>query len=317
MPKKHMETQKNNAAKFAFFYMLSLIALVFVAVASGTILFQIINKLVPDIADIYSSFYQEEAMRFGISALIIASPIFYITSRQIYKSLFRGSLAQDAGVRKWLTYLILLVSIIVMIAWLIAILNGFLGGELTTKFILKALTAIVISGIVFSFYFYDIRRDNILNKVDRVISAYFYSSLSIILVILVAAFLNVGSPANARDKKIDQSIINDFYQIQNGVNSYYNSYKILPADLATLQKEYNYVTGDFLQNPQDNQAYEYQVTGEKEFELCTTFLTTNKDNNEPYRDNNWLHEAGYQCLKQKALEYSKEAMPIAPMLPLR
>src|SRR3989344_332250 len=263
MPKKHMETQKNNAAKFAFFYMLSLIALVFVAVASGTILFQIINKLVPDIADIYSSFYQEEAMRFGISALIIASPIFYITSRQIYKSLFRGSLAQDAGVRKWLTYLILLVSIIVMIAWLIAILNGFLGGELTTKFILKALTAIVISGIVFSFYFYDIRRDNILNKVDRVISAYFYSSLSIILVILVAAFLNVGSPANARDKKIDQSIINDFYQIQNGVNSYYNSYKILPADLATLQKEYNYVTGDFLQNPQDNQAYEYQVRSEE------------------------------------------------------
>lgn len=304
-----METTRNNAAKFAFFYMLSLIAMVFVAIAAGTIIFQIINKLVPDIADIYSSFFQEEAMRFGISALIIASPIYYITSRQIYKSLFNGSLHQDSGVRKWLTYLIILVAICVMIGWLIAILNGFLGGELTTKFILKALTAIVISGIVFSFYFYDIRRNDILNKVDQVIRVYFFGSLAIIIFVLVIAFINVGSPTQAREKKIDQSIINDFYQIQGGLNTYYNSFKKLPVDLATLQKEYPYITSDVLQNPQDKQAYVYNVTGENDFELCTTFLASNRNGEQQYRDNNWLHDAGYQCIKQKVEYFPKEVIP--------
>lgn len=308
-----MAEQKNNAAKFAFFYMLSLIALVFVAVASGTIIFQIINKLVPDIANIYSSAYQEEAMRFGISALIIASPIFYITARQIYKSLFHGSLHQDSGVRKWLTYLILLVAIIVMIAWLIAILNGFLGGELTTKFILKALTAIVISGIVFSFYFYDIRRDNILNKIDKVIRAYFYASLLVIVVILLAAFMNVGSPAVARDKKIDQNIVNDFDQIQNGINNYYNTYKKLPASLGDLSKE-NYITTDVLQNSADNSFYEYKVSGDRVYELCATFKSSNKDGSEPYTNINWLHDSGYQCLKRNVIDYNTKEVPPAPII---
>ncbi len=304
-------TGQNNSAKFAFFYILSLIALVFVAVASGTILFQIINKLVPDIADIYSSFYQEGAMRFGISALIIASPIFYVTSRQIYRSLFRGSLQQDSGVRKWLTYLILLVSICVMIGWLIAILNEFLGGELTTRFILKALTAIIISGLVFSFYLYDIRRDNILNKIDRVISAYFYASLLIIIVILVAAFLNVGSPAQARDKKIDQNIINDYYQIQSGIDNYYNDKKVLPDSLGAIRANGNYIniTDDNLKNKVTGREYEYKVINDQEFELCTDFKTSNKVGREPYRDTRWLHEAGYQCLRQKVNDFGKIVPP--------
>ncbi|PWB38917.1 MAG: hypothetical protein C3F02_01505 [Parcubacteria group bacterium] len=308
-----MPTQ-NNAAKFAFFYMLSLIALVFVAVASGTILFQIINKLVPDIANIYSSMYLDEAMRFGISALIIASPIFYITARQIYKSLYNGSLSSDSGVRKWLTYLILLVSIIVMIAWLIAILNGFLSGELTAKFVLKALTAIIISGIVFSFYFYDIRRDDILNKVDKVIKIYFFASLAVIVVILIAAFMNVESPAVAREKKIDQQVINNFYTIQNDVDDYYNTYKKMPASLSDLTKEYNNLTPEVLNNPSDNTPIEYKVNGDRGFELCTTFKSANKGKGQLYQDTNWLHDAGYQCLRQNVSDYPKGIVP-APMIP--
>ncbi len=35
----------HNSAKYAFFYMLSLVALVFVALSTGMIIFQIINTL--------------------------------------------------------------------------------------------------------------------------------------------------------------------------------------------------------------------------------------------------------------------------------
>ena len=155
-----MGADKNNA-KFAFFYMLSLVALVFVAISVGMIIFQIINKEIVDIINQYSGRYSDSQMKFAISALVVAAPIFYIASRQIFKSLFSGALDEEAGVRRWLTYLILLVAIIVMIGWLIAILNGFLDGELTTKFFFKAIAALLIAGSVFSFYLYDVKRENI------------------------------------------------------------------------------------------------------------------------------------------------------------
>ena len=68
--------------------MLSLVALVFMAVATGMIVFQIINKAIIDIINEYSGRYSSEALKFGISALIISAPIFYLTIRQINKNLF-------------------------------------------------------------------------------------------------------------------------------------------------------------------------------------------------------------------------------------
>ena len=88
-----MDTQinkTNNAAKFAFFYMLSLVALIFMALSTGIIIFQIINKHIIDILNEFRGRYSDDAMKFGISALVISAPIFFFTMRQIYKSLFSG-----------------------------------------------------------------------------------------------------------------------------------------------------------------------------------------------------------------------------------
>ena len=146
-----MDTQNNNSAKFAFFYMLSLVALIFMSLSSGMIIFQIINK---NIADVFMSGYRykgnfsSDQLKFAISALLISAPIFYFSIKQIYKNLFSGALDKNSAIRKWLTYFILFISSVVMIGWLIAIVNSFLDGELTSKFILKALTAIFIAEVV-------------------------------------------------------------------------------------------------------------------------------------------------------------------------
>ena len=68
---------KGNASKITFFYLLSLFGLVFMALCSGMVLFQIINKLIPDLIGTYSGRYVSQAMSFGISAIIVASPVFY------------------------------------------------------------------------------------------------------------------------------------------------------------------------------------------------------------------------------------------------
>ena len=62
---------KNNSPKFAFWYLLSLVALVFVAFSVGASIFQLINKYIPDIAEQNYQFrVSMELLKFAISALL-------------------------------------------------------------------------------------------------------------------------------------------------------------------------------------------------------------------------------------------------------
>jgi len=135
--------------------MLSLVALVFTSLSVGMVTFQIINRYIPDSIGRFGEGFSSDILRFAIAALIVATPLFFLISRQIYKNLFKGILAKEAGVRKWLTYFILLISSLIILGWLIGLINNYLGGELTLKFILKAIAAVIISAIAFTFYLYD------------------------------------------------------------------------------------------------------------------------------------------------------------------
>lgn len=303
-------SEKNNSAKFAFFYILSLVALVFVALSVGMVIFQIINKELVDLINEYSGNYSDGAMRFAISAIIIATPIYYITTKQIFKNLYSGELDRESGIRKWLSYLILLVAVVVMIGWLIATINSFLGGELTSKAILKTVTALFISGGVFSFYLYDIRREDVVNHKDKVIKIYSFASLVIILAVFVLALMTVDSPQEIRKKKMDDRVINSYYQIDNSLNDYYNSKGNLPESLEILQDNVSYLTDENLVNPITGEKYEYKIVADDKYELCTTFQSSNKENSsadtmyQPAFDKQWLHDAGYQCLSQKVMDYN-------------
>src|SRR3989339_45567 len=257
----------DNAAKFAFFYMLSLVALVFMALSTGMIIFQVINKNIMDTLHEGSGQFSSEALKFAISALIISAPVFFAASRSIYRSLFSGALNRESGIRKWLTYFILFIASVVMIGWLIFTINNFLNGELTLKFLLKAVTAIGIAVSVFTFYYYDIRRPEVIDKKDRVISEYYRE--------------------NSR----------------------------LPEDLNVLREEYPYITDEDIRDKETG-AFEFNIKGDRAYELCAVFRTSNTDESGSYEwyKERWPHEAGEQCLKQKVL-YLEEAKAIP--LPIR
>jgi type II secretory pathway pseudopilin PulG len=295
---------QNNSAKFAFFYMLSLVALIFMAVASGMVIFQIINQHIVDIINQYRNNYSAEALKFGISALLISTPIYYLITRQIYKNLFSGALDKDSGVRRWLTYFIIFVAAVVMIVWLISVFNSFLNGELTAKFILKALTALAIAGSIFSFYLYDIKREEVANKKDKVIQIFAYASLAAVIIIFIAGLFNVESPKETRNRKLDQEIINDFNTIARAIDDYFMDNTKLPENLNELQSESNYLMDSDLQDPESKKEYEYKIIENDKYELCATFRTSNKnDEKNKFRygpfDGFNLHDTGYQCLKNK------------------
>ncbi len=310
-----MENKKNNSAKFAFLYMLSLVSLAFISINVGQIIFQLINKYIVDVLAQNNTAFSSEILTFAIASIVVATPTYYFTNKFIYQSLYKGELDKESGVRKWLTYLIIFVAFLVMIGSLIALLVSYLKGAITNQIILKSLSTLAISGIVFSFYFYDIRREKTEGYKDKILKIYFFGSLLIILATFTASLFIVESPKLARNRQIDQKVINNFYMINQEVNNYYQFYGKLPTDFLALQKEYPGLTDDFLKNPITEEVFKYQVKGDREYELCATFLTDtlvdlqNKDM-AYYTDPSWPHGLGYQCISQKVQVLYKDGLPM-------
>lgn len=276
------------------------------ALSSGMIIFQIINKNIVDVLEQFRGRYSPDQMKFAISALLISAPIFYVTARQIYKNLFSGALGKDSGVRKWLTYFVIFVSSVVMLGWLIATVNSFLDGELTAKFILKAMTAIAIAASIFTFYLYDIKREEVVGKKDKVMQMYFFGSLAVVIAVFTASLFFVESPAETRNRKQDNVIISKFNQIDSAIDTYYNDYNKLPKSLGALVADIAYLTDKDIKDQITDKKFEYKIIADRTYELCADFKTNNKDEENDYKyeyvDKRWLHDAGYQCLSQKVRE---------------
>lgn len=282
--------------KFTFFYLLSLVSLIFFALCSGMIVFQLIGKYVVDIFS-SNSIVSASQLKFAISAILISAPVYYFSTRQIYKGLKSGKLDKESSLRRWLTYLILFASSMVVIGFLIGIVNGFLSGDLTSQFILKALTAIIISAIVFSFYLLDLRYNS-----KRIIKIYFFSSLVLALVILVTGFMISESPKEARAKKIDSAIVNNFSRIDYEIYTYYNKNDKLPENLDVL------MSGgpvNIYSDPETKETFEYKIIDDSSYQLCANFRSTNMDLEYETR----RHESGYHCLDSVVnLENDKSVM---------
>jgi hypothetical protein len=299
-------------AKFSFFYLLSLVSLVFSALGTGMILFQFINKKIIDLVSVYPGGFDSGTLKFGISAVIIAAPIYFLMMWLINKSLLSGNLNKDSVVRKWLTYFILFVSSVVMIGWLIAVIYNFLDGELTARFILKALVAVSIAISIFGFYLYDIKRNDVKNKKNSIIKYSYYSSMSVVLAVLVAGFFLVDSPQLARDKKEDMATLDRFSKIEGAINLYFNEKQKLPEELKDLIGGISLVSEQDLINPVTKEKITYQINNSQFYELCATFKTSNRidDSDTNYYDSKWKHDAGYKCLGQKVDDFSK----VVPMI---
>lgn len=116
---------KHNA-KYTFYYLLSLAALIFMSISLGMILFGIINKTIPDILRLYgSSNVTGRQMKFALSALFISAPIFYYISSLINRGLRKGELEKDSAIRRWLTYFIILISSLIILGSFVGVINNF------------------------------------------------------------------------------------------------------------------------------------------------------------------------------------------------
>ena len=147
------------SAREAFFYLVLFAALYTAAWSLGSLLFDMLNRVLPDAADQdWVSARALESMRWSTASLIIALPLYLWIARLLAGEVTRDPLARLSPVRRWLTYLTLFLASIALVSDMITLVYHLLSGEITLRFVLKVLVVGAIAGAIFGYYLSDLRR---------------------------------------------------------------------------------------------------------------------------------------------------------------
>lgn len=297
-------TLKRNLPRDVFLHLLAIITLYWSAVSFVALLWQYINYYFPDVLNGYYGYMGFAGpIRVAVSSLIIVFPVFILVSWYLNKIYRRESAVRESKIRKWLIYFTLFVASLIIIGDLVSTINMLLGGEITARFILKALSVLLVAGFVFGYYLDDVRRNTPTN-----LAKYFaWGSGALVLVAVVGAFFIVGSPATARLIQFDQQRASDLTGIQWEIVTYWQGKEKLPNSLSDLDDSISGYTAP--SDPQTGVPYEYSMKDAKNlvFELCATFNKEGKSNPNyegpvPVTKNlysqSWDHSAGRVCFER-------------------
>ncbi len=147
------------SARDAFLYLVLFTALYITAFSLNSLAFEFIEQAFPDAAQRGDGQSFRNSVRWAVSNLIVAFPLFVWLSISMQRAITRDPLRRSSRIRKWLTYLTLFLGAGVLIGDLIALVNGVLSGELTTRFVLKVAVVAAIAGTIFGYYLIDLRKD--------------------------------------------------------------------------------------------------------------------------------------------------------------
>ena len=308
----------------------TMVALYASAVSLLNLLFEIINASFPDALNFsYDRF--SSGMRWSIASLLIVFPLYIFLSWFINRDLAVNPLKKNLGIRKWLTYLTLFIAGVTIITDLIILINTFLGGEITARFAFKVLAMLIVAGVIFAYYLYDLRRD-VGQKSSQMKMLVWAVSFGV-LASIIGGFFIIGSPFTLRMKRFDERRVNDLQNIQYQIVNFYQRKGVLPNSLDELKDP---LSGfNIPLDPDTNASYEYEKvtdlpTGQASlptgkaglsFKLCADFslesdaLIDSKGVSRPMPvfygesslNENWRHEKGLVCFDRKI---DKDLYPI-------
>jgi hypothetical protein len=151
------------SAREAFIYLVLFGTLYASAYNLGSLIFDFINRAFPDPSqpfEIYDE-YTRQSIRWSISWLIVAFPVFMYLSWLTERDIARDPMKRASKVRRWLTYLTLFSAACALLGDFATLVYNALGGELTVRFLLKVSTVALIAGTAFIYYLHDLRQDEV------------------------------------------------------------------------------------------------------------------------------------------------------------
>lgn len=139
-----------------FIYAITFTALAFTAFNLVSLFHAILDLKMPDPADSpYIAFSATSRMRWAIATLIIATPVYLWMSRYTRQRIEKHESHRRSPVRKWLTYITLFFAALTFFGDATYLIYGFLQGEATLRFVLKAVVVGVVASSIFVFYLRD------------------------------------------------------------------------------------------------------------------------------------------------------------------
>lgn len=149
LPKRQ---QAAESARDAFYYLLNFITLGFWTVALGQIFYRLIAYRFPDATQ--STYYGSlrDDLAWQAATVIVAFPVFLYVHSLIARELRSRPDLYDSPIRRWLTYLTLVVAAIILLTDAAWVIQALIRGELTVRFILDSLVLLVLGGGVFVYY---------------------------------------------------------------------------------------------------------------------------------------------------------------------
>ncbi len=266
--------QKLNIG-FFFLSLGILISLLTSVISFLNLIFNTLDKQFPDVLNAsfqygYST-YDFEGIRVSLATLIIFFPIFIIISYfwKKFSEIEMGHI--DEIIRKWVIYIILFLSAIVVAIDLVTLVKYFVSGEVTSRFIYKVLSTFIVVILIGVYYIFTLKsKKDSISKVNIV-----FGSLGIIIVVISIfySFSIIGSPAKQRLLRFDDKRLSDLQSIQYQIINYWQQKEKLPENLNELSTPMSGYSQPIPPEFSKGEKYEYVITDKTKlsFELCASF----------------------------------------------
>jgi hypothetical protein len=304
-----MEHKPSVGPRDFFLWTAATIALYVSVISLLALWFEFIDRLWGEASQYMYDPYSA-GIRIAVASLVIVFPLYVYFMRKLHEDIRIARERKELWVRKWLLGFTLFIAAFTIVVDLIVLINAFLGGEeLTTSFILKVASVLVVVGGAFMYYLHEVRGTW---EWKKELSQWIAAGVSVIIAAsVIAAFYFIGSPQTQRFMRYDQQKVSDLQSIQWQVTDYWQQKQKLPASLNELEDPLRGMT--IPQDPQakEGQMYEYAAKDKDTFELCATFnLATPARTVEdaspdvsyptptPADEKYWKHDTGRACFER-------------------
>ncbi len=293
-------TATGESSRDAFLYLLSFATLATWATALGSLLFALIDRWLPDAVSGVNVANLRSSLTWQMADILVAFPIYLLVMRKIVRETDADPERLQSGVRKWLTWLALLLTAGSVIGDLIWFLDFFLTGELTLRFVLKCAVVVAIAGMIFGYYIASLHRtpsDHEPAGFQRDLAFAATAAAAVVLVFCTAVVV-AGTPPTQRRLEADRRRIEDLHRIAVTIHTLYGQNPALPATLN--DPVFGRSAGaNLASDPETREVYEYRPRSGSRYELCAVFSNSSQEDSDRQdyvgATGFWSHSAGRNC----------------------
>lgn len=266
------------SAREAFLYIVMFALLGLVAYNLSSLVFALIDRAIADALDTSTQYSRSMQVRSALSALAVATPLLAGFGWYIAKARRADPAMQQSRVRKWLTYVTLIVAALIFVGDLIALVYNFLSGDLSQRLLLKMVVVALISGGIFIFFVRDVETERARGKfgLAPVMAAL---GAAFVAVAFAGGLLSIENPIAAREYRLDGARVAAVRRVAGAAQCAYSftnriprSYNEIRADFAERSVPVYGNCNTVLFTADDERVIAYQMEDASHIRLCTDFF---------------------------------------------